>query len=224
MDIKVCVFDAYGTLFDITSAARRCAMESDNKKFIEVWSLLSQMWREKQLSYSWLMTILGEYQDFWSITEDALDYALEYFNLSSDKNLKQRLMDLYKELAAYDEVKRVLTDLKKKNIVCAILSNGSPSMLNSAVKSAEIQYHIDAILSVDKIGVFKPKSEVYNMVVTQYKCDRKSVLFVSSNGWDIAGATHFGFNTFWVNRSNLPLERLPFKPHSIGKDLTSINV
>ena len=175
-------------------------MESDNKKFIEVWSLLSQMWREKQLSYSWLMTILGEYKDFWSITEDALDYALEYYNLSSDQNLKQRLMDLYKELAAYDEVKRVLTDLKKKNIVCAILSNGSLSMLNSAVKSAEIQYHIDAILSVDKIGVFKPKSEVYNMVVTQYECDRKSVLFVSSNGWDIAGATHFGFNTFWVNR------------------------
>jgi len=222
MSTKICVFDAYGTLFDVNSAARICALESKNEKFREIWSSVSQVWREKQLSYSWLLTILGQYFDFWKVTEDALDYALEFYDLSSDQKLKDRLMDLYKELETYGEVENVLSELKKKKVICTILSNGSDFMLTSAVKSAKIEGLIDSCLSVDEVRTFKPKPIVYEMVLRKYSCKRDSVLFVSSNGWDIAGASSFGFNTFWVNRLNLPVDRLPFKPHKIGNDLTSI--
>lgn len=222
MSLKVCVFDAYGTLFDVNSAARRCAAEPGREKFSKSWPSISANWREKQLSYSWLLNILREHRDFWQITENALDYALELVGLISDKELKKRLLNLYKELDAYPEVKPVLTRLVQEKITCAILSNGSKSMLNSAVMNSGIAPYINAVLSVDDVGIFKPDRKVYKMVLDQLPFKKDEVLFISSNGWDIAGAASFGFKTLWINRLNLPADRLPFKPHSISADLTSI--
>ena len=222
MSFKVCVFDAYGTLFDVNSAARKCAAEPGREKFAEFWPLISANWREKQLSYSWLLNILGEYNDFWQITESALDYALELVGLDRDAELKKRLLNLYRELDTYTEVKSVLSNLSTRNITCAILSNGSKFMLDAAVKNSGVKSYFKAILSVDEIGVFKPNSKVYEMVLdhTNFKIDE--VLFVSSNGWDIAGASSFGFKTVWINRLNLPYDRLPFQPDEIGIDLTHV--
>ena len=222
MNIKVCVFDAYGTLFDVNSAARRCAEEPGREKFAISWPSISAQWREKQLSYSWLLTVLKEYTDFWEITENALDYALEFVGLSSDKELKQRLLKLYAQLDAYDEVHSVLSKLKGKSITCAILSNGSKFMLNSAIQSSGIKAFIDKVMSVDDVRTFKPDPLVYKMVVDNLFCQKKEVLFISSNGWDIAGAASYGFETMWINRLCAPVDRLPFKPDFIATDLTAV--
>ena len=222
MSLKVCVFDAYGTLFDVSSAARKCASEPGREKLSELWPSIAFHWREKQLSYSWLSNILGKHSDFWQITDDALDYALESVGLQSDRELKKRLLNLYEELDAYSEVKSVLSNLNKQNISCAILSNGSRRMLDSAVKNSGLQSYISLVLSVDEVGVFKPDSKVYQMVLdhTDFKIDE--VLFISSNGWDIAGASSFGYKTMWINRLSLPVDRLPFQPHSTGFDLNHV--
>ena len=222
MSLKICVFDAYGTLFDINSAARRCASEPGREKFSESWPSISYHWREKQLSYSWLLNILGEYTDFWQVTENALDYALELVGLISDKELKERLLNLYKELDTYTEVKPVLRKLIERKIKCAILSNGSKMMLNSAVINSGIEPYVNAVLSVDEVCIFKPDRKVYQMVLDRLPFRIDEVLFISSNGWDIVGASSFGFKTLWINRLNLPVDRLPFEPDSIGDDLSVI--
>ncbi len=222
MAFKVCVFDAYGTLFDVNSAARKCAAEPGREKFSESWPSIASHWREKQLSYSWLSNILGEHGDFWQITENALDYALELVGLNSDKELKKRLLNLYRELDTYIEVKSVLSKLNKRKILCAILSNGSKPMLNSAVKNSGVEPYVDAVFSVDEVGVFKPDPKVYQLILDHTDFKINEVLFISSNGWDIAGASSFGFKTMWINRLNFPVEKLPFKPHSIGADLNHI--
>ena len=222
MSIKVCVFDAYGTLFDVNSAARRCAEEPGREQFSTSWPSISAQWREKQLSYSWLLTVLKKYVDFWEITKNSLDYALESVGLSYDNELKQRLLKLYMELEAYDEVHSVLSELKEKTIACAILSNGSKFMLNSAVQSSGIKAFIDKVMSVDDVGTFKPDPLVYKLVVDNLSFQKKEVLFISSNGWDIAGAASYGFQTMWINRLGTPVERLPFKPDFIASDLTVV--
>ena len=222
MSIKVCIFDAYGTLFDVNSAARRCAEEPGRELFSTSWPSISAQWREKQLSYSWLLTVLKNYTDFWEITENALDYALESVGLSSDIELKQRLLKLYAELDAYNEVHSVLSELKEKNITCAILSNGSKFMLNSAVQSSGVKAFIDKVMSVDDVRTFKPDPLVYKMVVDNLPCQKKEVLFISSNGWDISGAASYGFETMWINRLGVPVDRLPFKPDFVATDLTSV--
>jgi 2-haloacid dehalogenase len=217
----VCVFDAYGTLFDVNSAARRCAEEPGRENFATSWPSISAQWREKQLSYSWILTVLKKYTDFWKITENALDYALDSVGLSSDNELKQRLLKLYLELDAYDEVKGVLSELKEKSIPCAILSNGSKFMLNSAVQSSGIESFIGKVMSVDDVRTFKPDPLVYKMVIDNLLCQKKEVLFISSNGWDIVGAASYGFETMWINRLGVPVDRLPFKPNFIATDLTA---
>lgn len=222
MSVKLCVFDAYGTLFDINSAARRCATEPGREQFSEIWPSISASWREKQLSYSWLLNILNKYSDFWEITENALDYALQSVGLETDSGLRDRLLNLYKELDTYDEVKLTLSKLRERKITCAILSNGSKSMLNSAVESSGIGHNLHSVLSVDEIRIYKPDPQVYKMVLTHMPFKMDEILFVSSNGWDIAGAASFGFKTIWVNRFGLPLEKLPFKPDAVLSDLTSI--
>ena len=222
MSINVCVFDAYGTLFDVNSAARQCADEPGREHFSTLWPAISAQWREKQLSYSWLLTVLKNYTDFWEITENALDYALESFGLSYDNELKQRLLMLYAELDAYEEVQSVLSELKEKTITCAILSNGSKFMLNSAVQSSGIKAFVDKVMSVDDVRTFKPDPLVYKMVEDNLLCQKKEVLFISSNGWDISGAASYGFETMWINRLGAPVDRLPFKPHFIATDLTAV--
>ena len=222
MALKVCVFDAYGTLFDVNSAARNCAAEPGREEFSKLWPLISAHWREKQLSYTWLLNILGEYSDFWQVTENALDFALESVGLNSDKDLKKRLLNLYKELDTYSEVRSVLSNLNEREIACVILSNGSKLMLNSAVINSGVQPYVNAVMSVDEVGVFKPDSRVYQMVLNKMHFKIDEVLFISSNGWDIAGASSFGFKTLWINRLNQPFDRLPFKPDFIGFDLNHI--
>ena len=222
MTIKICVFDAYGTLFDINSAARRCAEETGRDSFSKLWPSISSIWREKQLSYTWLFNSLKRYSDFWEITENALDYALETVGLDSDLGLKKRLLDLYMEIETYGEVKVSLANLNEKEITCAILSNGSKSMLNSAIKNSGIGGLIHSVFSVDEVGIFKPDPKVYEMVLTHLPFELNEVLFISSNGWDIAGAASFGFKTVWINRSDLPEDKLLFKPDSVQKDLSEL--
>jgi 2-haloacid dehalogenase len=176
----------------------------------------------KQLQYTWLRAVADAHADFWDVTQDGLDWALEATGLQGDTNLRQRLLDLYWGLRAYPEVPEMLTDLKEGGLQTAILSNGSPPMLDGAVKSAGIGHVLDDVLSVESVGVFKPHARVYDLVQERFGCERDEVLFVSSNGWDAAGASGYGFLTAWVNRAAEPMDRLPWTPAHVLSDLTSI--
>jgi len=222
MTLNTCVFDAYGTLFDVNAAARIAANEPDRKIFKEVWPSVSNTWRMKQLQYTWLRSMTDSYIDFWSITQNSLDFALETHKLQNDLVLKERLLALYWELQPYSEVSQMLKDLKENGIKTAILSNGSPEMLSGAVRSSNLNEFIDDIISVDTVKIFKPSARVYKQVENIIGCFKADVLFVSSNGWDIAGAAGFGFTTAWVNRLKDPIDRLPHKPMHIVEDLASI--
>ena len=222
MAITTCIFDAYGTLFDVAAAARQAASEPGQEGWAAKWPDLASQWRLKQLQYTWLRAITGAHTDFWDVTADGLDWALEACGLDRDDALRQRLLDLYWELQAYDEVPAMLQRLKEAGLNTAILSNGSPNMLNGAVSSAGIGAYLDDVLSVQDVGVFKPDSRVYDMVGARFGCARQEVLFVSSNGWDAAGATGYGFVTAWVNRAGEPMDRLPWTPANILRDLTRI--
>ena len=222
MPLNTCVFDAYGTLFDVNAAARTAAREPNREVFKEVWPSVSNIWRMKQLQYTWLRSMTDSYTDFWSITQNSLDFALETHKLQNDLVLRERLLALYWELQPYSEVSQILKELKKNGIKTAILSNGSPEMLSGAVKSSNLYEVIDEIMSVETVKIFKPSALVYNQVENIIGCSKSEVLFVSSNGWDIAGAAGFGFKTAWVNRLQDPIDRLPHEPMQIVEDLTSI--
>ncbi len=222
MSLNTCVFDAYGTLFDVNAAARTAADEPNREVFKEVWPSVSDLWRMKQLQYTWLRSMTETYTDFWSITQDSLDFALETHKLQNDLALKERLLALYWELQPYSEVSQMLKELKKNGIKTAILSNGSPEMLSGAVNSSNLYEVIDEIISVETVKIFKPSAQVYKQVEYIIGCSKSDVLFVSSNGWDIAGAAGFGFKTTWVNRLQDPTDRLPHKPMHIVEDLISI--
>ena len=219
--VKICIFDAYGTLFDVTSATRIVANEEEYSSFPNHSVKVSNSWRIKQLEYSWLRNIMHEYIDFWQITKDALDFALEENQIKNEK-LRQRLLDVYWNLSAYPEAQDVLTTLKANNIQTGILSNGSKQMLNSAVVSANLENYLDKIISIDGIEIYKPDPKVYQMVIDQFNCKIEEVLFISSNGWDIAGASKFGFTTLWVNRNLIPKDRLTFMPNKITNNLSTI--
>lgn len=222
MAIKVTVFDAYGTLFDVAAAARRAAEEPGGDALARHWQGLAATWRDKQLQYSWLRAITGNHVPFWQVTTEALDYALEQHGLAEQDELRTRLLALYRELDAYPEVPPMLAALEAAGLPRAILSNGSPDMLMDAVSSAGIGPLLDAVLSVEDVGVFKPDARVYAMVGERFGCAPEEVLFVSSNGWDAAGAVGYGFRAVWVNRAGLPVDRLPSKPHHVLTDLSSI--
>lgn len=221
MAITTVVFDAYGTLFDVAAAARAAASEKDYSQLSGTWEKLAVDWRNKQLEYTWLRAITGDHCDFWQVTGDALDWALEAQGLT-DAALRARLMQLYRELGAYPEVPAVLAKLKAQGYNTAILSNGAPEMLDAAVESAGIGDHLDQILSVESVGVFKPDARVYDLVGAAFDSPRGEVLFVSSNGWDAACATQYGFRTLWVNRAGAPVDRLPGQPDLIRSDLTAV--
>ncbi len=221
MPISTCVFDAYGTLFDVSAAARAAAAEPGGAALAGCWQALSAHWRAKQLQYSWIRAITGDHADFWVVTQDALDWSMEALGLQ-DPALRDRLLKLYWELGAYPEVPEVLAALKAAGRRTAILSNGSPEMLDGATQSAGICGLLDAKLSVESVGVFKPDARVYGLVGDHFGTEPGDVLFVSSNGWDAAGAERFGFRTAWVNRAGEPLDRLPGRPDWIVDDLTDI--
>lgn len=221
MPIKAVVFDAYGTLFDVASAARRAAEEPGRQALAECWRQLAEVWRQKQLQYTWLRAITDAHTDFWSVTCDGLDFAMEACGLD-DPELRERLLALYWELQAYREVPAMLHRLKAAGLTTAILSNGSPDMLDGAVSSAVLGNVLDAVLSVEDVGVFKPNAKVYGLVENRLAIPPDEVLFVSSNGWDAAGAAGFGFATVWVNRAGEPMDRLPWTPSHVLADLTTI--
>jgi len=219
--IKACIFDAYGTLFDVAAAARRAAAEPDFPALAEAWPTLARDWRLKQLQYTWLRAIEGRHRDFWQVTCDALDWALEAADLA-DPALRDRLLALYRELDAYAEVPAMLDALKARGLPAAILSNGSPDMLRAAVQAAGLDGRLDALLSVEAVGVFKPHPSVYALVTDHYGIAPSEVLFTSSNGWDAAAAAAYGFRTVWVNRVGEPPDRLDGVPERICDDLTGI--
>lgn len=210
------VFDAYGTLFDVHAAVRRhaAAVGPDAAR-------LSDIWRLKQLEYSWVRTLMGRYQDFWSLTEQALDTAYEMVP-SADRGTREALLDAYMKLDCYPEVAPVLERLKKAGAETAVLSNGSPAMLDAAIASAKLDGLIDAVLSVDEIKVYKTVEAVYEMVTNRFRVFPEAVSFQSSNRWDVAGATAFGFRTVWINRSGQPDEYLDLPPAAVLASLDGL--
>lgn len=222
MSITTCVFDAYGTLFDVAAAAREAATEPGRERLAEIWPKLAADWRRKQLEYSWLRAVTGTHADFWSVTQDGLDWAMEAAGLADEPALRARLLGLYRELSAHPEVPAVLSALKRAGKATAILSNGSPGMLADAVASADIGNLLDDVLSVESVGVFKPHPSVYDLVGARFGCARDAVLFVSSNGWDAAAAAGYGFTAVWVNRAGDPVDRLPWRAAHTAGDLTAI--
>ena len=215
-DIEACVFDAYGTLFDVHSAAAR--MKDDLGENAEA---MSALWRQKQLQYTWLRSLMGRHADFWQITGDALDYALNAFQMENP-GLRAKLMELYLQLGAYPEVTEVLTKLKDGGKKTAILSNGEPSMLIAAAKNAGIYKLFDGIYSVESVGVFKPHPSVYQFAVDELRVAPNDISFQSSNGWDAHGAGAFGFTVAWVNRFGQPKELLPAVPHTEIRTLSEL--
>lgn len=222
MPITTCVFDAYGTLFDVAAAAREAAKEPAFAAIADTWPQLAEHWRLKQLQYSWLRAVTGAHDDFWQVTQDGLDWSLEKIGVAGDPALRERLLALYWELQAFPEVPAMLRALKDGGMNTAILSNGSPAMLDGAVQSAGISGLLDVSLSVESVGVFKPHASVYDLVGAHYGCAKKEVLFVSSNGWDAAAATGYGFTTAWVNRGGDPVDRLPWTPAHQLRELSGI--
>ena len=222
MPITTCIFDAYGTLFDVAAAARQAAAEPEFAQIKDTWPQLAEHWRLKQLQYTWLRAITDAHADFWQVTQDGLDWAMEKMGVGHDAALRERLLALYWELQAYPEVPAMLKALKDAGLNTAILSNGSPDMLDGAVQSAGIADVLDDSLSVQSVGIFKPDARVYDLVGQRFGCAKGEVLFVSSNGWDAAGAAGYGFTTAWVNRSNEPMDRLPWTPQHVLSDLTDI--
>ena len=216
-EIKACIFDAYGTLFDVNSACRELSKEVGHN-----WESLASLWRLRQVEYTWLRNSMNEYIDFWQITSDALDYAMETLEIENIK-LKQDLLALYLKLEAYPEVKDLLKKLKQKGFKTGILSNGSMKMLNSAVDNANIRDLLDGILSVEECEIYKPSKKVYDLVEKNMKVKKENVMFFSSNAWDMHAASNYGFNTIWVNRFNAKLERLPGKPNNIVNSLEKID-
>ncbi|WBU55484.1 haloacid dehalogenase type II [Paracoccus sediminicola] len=212
------VFDAYGTLFDVDGAAREAA--KTDPALHENWAALSADWRRKQLEYSWLRAITGDHVDFWQVTAEALDWAAERHGVGKAQAVT--LLKLYRALPAYPEVPHMLDRLRAKGAATAIFSNGAPEMLRDAVASAGLAKRLDTLLSVETAGRFKPAAEAYGIVTDHFGCAPGAVTFVSSNGWDIYGATRFGFDTVWVNRAGLPTDRLPRQPGRILSDLTEL--
>ena len=221
MPITTCIFDAYGTLFDVNAAAREAAAQPGREALAEVWPKLAADWRAKQLEYTWLRAVANQHCDFWQVTQDGLTWAMEACGLD-DEDLRETLLALYWQLSAFPEVPDMLADLKGSGLKTGILSNGSPQMLEGAVNSALLTELLDAVLSVESVGVFKPHDTVYDLVVQHFGCAKDEVLFVSSNGWDACGAAGYGFQTAWVNRAGAPMDQLYARPHHVLSDLTTI--
>jgi 2-haloacid dehalogenase len=204
--IKACVFDAYGTLFDFASAAAGCRDAlGDNAERLTV------LWRDKQLQYAWLRSLQGRHADFWQVTGEALDFALETLGLHAP-GLRDRLMSLYLTLAAFPEVPDMLRRLKTAGLITAILSNGSPAMLKAAIGNAGIGELLDAVLSVEEVGIYKPHPTVYQLAVDRFGVAAGAILFLSSNGWDAYAASAFGMRAVWCNRYGQRRENLPGQP------------
>ena len=212
---KAIVFDAYGTLFDVNSAAEKSKDKIGNK-----WENFANFWRTTQLEYTWLRSLMKKHKNFWQITEDSLDKSMETFQI--DKSLRNDLLSLYKELSPYPEVKNVLENLKKKSFKLAILSNGTPELLNHLVKSSDLENLFDDIFSVEEVKIYKPDPKVYDIPVNKYKVTKGEITFLSANTWDVSGAGNYGYNSIWVNRNNSIFDKLDYKPKNEVKNLKQL--
>ena len=206
-NIKAIIFDAYGTLFDVNSAAEKCKSKIGDK-----WENFANYWRKTQLEYTWLRSLMGRHKDFWQITEDSLDKSMQAFNI--DASMKNELLDLYKILSPYPEVKETLEKLKEKKYKLAILSNGTPALLNELVKSNGLQNLFDNIFSIEEVKIYKPSSKVYDMPIKKYNIKKKEVAFLSANTWDVSGGGNYGFSSVWVNRNNNIFDNLDYTPNN----------
>ena len=214
-NIKLIVFDAYGTLFDVNSAAEKCKGKIGNK-----WEGFANYWRTTQLEYTWLRSLMKRHRDFWSITEDSLDKSMKVFNV--DIAMKNELLNLYKTLSPYPEVKDVLNSLKKKNYKLSILSNGTPILLNELVKSNDLENIFDDLFSIEEVGVYKPDSRVYDIPIKKYQIKSEEVAFLSANTWDVSGGGNYGYNSIWVNRNKAIFDNLGYKPKNEVINLTQL--
>ena len=214
-NIKAIVFDAYGTLFDVNSAAEKCKDKIGDK-----WEGFAKFWRTTQLEYTWLRSLMKRHKDFWKITEDSLDKSMKVFNI--DNNMKNELLNLYRVLSPYPEVKEVLNSLKKKNYKLAILSNGTPSLLRELVKSNSLEDLFDDLFSVESVGVYKPDSRIYDLPVKKYKVKAKEIAFLSANTFDVSGSGNYGYNSVWVNRNNGTFDNLDYLPKNEVKNLNGL--
>ena len=214
-NVKAIIFDAYGTLFDVNSAAEKCKDKIGDK-----WEPFANFWRTTQLEYTWLRSLMGRHKDFWQITEDSLDKSMKAFNL--DPSMKNELLNLYKILSPYKEVSETLKALKEKKFKLAILSNGTPSLLNKLVKSNNLNNLFDDIFSIEEVGVYKPDSKVYDIPVKKYKIKKNEITFLSANTWDVSGGGNYGYQAIWVNRNNNIFDNLDYKPTNEIKSLKEL--
>ena len=204
--IKAIIFDAYGTLFDVNSAAEKC-----KEKLGDKWEGFANYWRTTQLEYTWLRSLMRRHKDFLQITEDSLDKSMIFYNI--DNSMRSELLNLYKVLSPFTEVRDTLKKLKQSNYKLAILSNGTPDLLNELVVSNQLKDIFDDIFSVEEVGIFKPDSKVYDLPINKYKIEKNEVLFLSANTWDVSSAGNYGYNTVWVNRNNNIFDKLDFEPN-----------
>ena len=204
-NIKAIIFDAYGTLFDVNSAAEKCKGKIGDK-----WESFANYWRTTQLEYTWLRSLMNRHKDFWQVTEDSLDKSMQAFKI--DSSMRNELLDLYKVLSTFPEVKEVLNKLKKKNYKLAILSNGTPFLLNELVKSNNLDNIFDDIFSIEEVKTYKPDPKVYNIPIKKYQIQKSEVAYLSANTWDVSAGGNYGFNPVWVNRNNSIFDNLDYVP------------
>ena len=214
-DIKAIIFDAYGTLFDVNSAAEKC-----KGKIGDEWEGFANYWRTTQLEYTWLRSLMKRHEDFWQVTEDSLNKSMKAFKI--DASMKNELLNLYKVLSPYPEVKELLKKLKEKKYRLAILSNGTPALLNELVKSNNLENIFDDLFSVEEVGIYKPDSKVYDMPIKKYQIKAEEIAFLSANTWDVSGGGNYGYNAVWVNRNKNIFDNLDYKPKNEVSDLTQI--
>ena len=214
-NIKAIIFDAYGTLFDVNSAAEKCKDKIGNK-----WEGFANYWRTTQLEYTWLRSLMKRHKDFWQVTEDSLDKSMKTYEI--DSSMRNELLNLYKILSPFKEVPEVLKSLKDKNLKLAVLSNGTPSLLNELVKSNNLENIFDDIFSIEEVGVYKPDTKVYDIPIKKYNIKKNEVAFLSANTWDISGGGNYGYNSIWVNRNNNTFDNLDYIPKYQIKDLNKL--
>ena len=214
-NIKAIIFDAYGTLFDVNSAAEKC-----KDKIGEKWEPFSNFWRTTQLEYTWLRSLMGRHKNFWQITEDSLDKSMKLFEINP--SMRDELLNLYKVLSPFKEVHETLKILKEKKFKLAILSNGNPALLNELVRSNNLDNLFDDLFSVENVGIYKPNSKVYDMPIKKYGIKKNEITFLSANTWDVSGGGNYGYNAIWVNRNKNIFDNLDYKPNSEIKDLSEL--
>ena len=214
-NIKAIIFDAYGTLFDVNSAAEKCKDKIGDK-----WEGFANYWRTTQLEYTWLRSLMNRHKNFWQVTEDSLDKSMKAFEI--DSSMRNELLDLYKKLSTFPEVKEVLNNLKKKDYKLAILSNGTPALLNELVTSNNLDNIFDDIFSIEEAGIYKPNSKVYDLPIKKYQIQKYEVTFLSSNTWDVSGGGNYGYSAIWVNRNKNFFDNLDYKPKNEVENLKQL--